>query len=98
VAEKVGAPAASLRDPDSPSIGDRRGAAGQPSPVLQSAGIRIQTLAVGHHAWGMAPAELAKACGVPEAQVKQALAFYQAHRLEVDASVEADSQLELARA
>lgn len=46
----------------------------------------------------MTLAELTEAYCVPAVQVKEALAFYQAHRLQIDASVEADSQLELAHA
>jgi uncharacterized protein (DUF433 family) len=65
--------------------------------VLQGHGIRVQTLVVGHHHWGMNTAQLAENCGVPEAQAREALAFYQAHRAEIDASLGADSQLELAR-
>lgn len=98
VAEKVGALAEGLADPNFPGIGYRRGAAGQPVPMLQGAGVRVQTLVVGHHHWGMSTAELAEAYGVPEGQVKAALAFYQAHRAEIDLSIQADSQLELARA
>jgi uncharacterized protein (DUF433 family) len=98
VAEKVGALADSLDDPKFPGVGYRRGEAGQPIPVLQGTGIRVQTLAVGHHDWGMSPAELAEAYGVAEARVTEALAFYQTHRIEIDASIQADSQLELGRA
>jgi uncharacterized protein (DUF433 family) len=45
----------------------------------------------------MNTAQLAEDYGVSEAQVREALAFYQAHRAEIDASIGADSQLELAR-
>ena len=98
VAEKVGSLAEGLADPNFPGIGYRRGATGQPAPVLQGHGIRVQTLVVGHHHWGMTTSQLAEAYGVSEAQVREALAFYQAHRAEIDASIQADSQLELARA
>ena len=98
VAEKVGALAEGLGDPNFPGIRYRRGAAGQPVPVLQGHGLRVQTLVVAHHEWGMTTAELAEAYGLPESQVKEALAFYQAHRSEIDASIQADSELELARA
>ena len=97
VAEKVGALAEGLDDPNFPDISYRRGAAGQPSPVLQGLGIRVQTLAVGFHDWGMTTVELAEGYSLPEAKVKEALAFYQAHRAEIDASIQADSQVELAR-
>jgi uncharacterized protein (DUF433 family) len=98
VAEKVGALAEGLADPNFPGIGYRRGSAGQPVPVLQGLGIRVQTIVVGRHDWGMSTAQLAEAYGASEAQVKEALAFYQAHRVEIDASIEADNQAELTRA
>jgi uncharacterized protein (DUF433 family) len=98
VAEKVGSLAEGLADPNFPGIGYRRGATGQPAPVLQGQGIRVQTIVVGHHDWGMNTSQIAEAYAVSEAQVKEALAFYQSHRTEIDASIQADSQLELARA
>ncbi|MCC7361231.1 MAG: DUF433 domain-containing protein [Anaerolineales bacterium] len=97
VAEKVGALGEGLADPNYPGIGYRRGPTGQPIPVLQGYGLRVQTLVVGHHDWGMNPQQLAEAYGVSEAQVKEALAFYQAHRTEIEAAIQADSQLESAR-
>jgi uncharacterized protein (DUF433 family) len=97
VAEKVGALAEGLADPNFPGIEYRRRASGQPAPVLRGLGIRVQTLVVGHLDWGMNTAQLAEAYSVSDAQVKEALAFYQAHRAEINASIEADSQLEPAR-
>jgi uncharacterized protein (DUF433 family) len=94
VAEKVGSLAEGLADPNFPGIGYRRGASGQPVAVLRGLGIRVQTLVVGHHHWGMDAAQLVEAYGVSESQVKEALAFYQTHRAEIDASIQADSQLE----
>jgi uncharacterized protein (DUF433 family) len=94
VAEKVGSLAEGLADPNFPGIEYRRGATGQPAPVLRGIGIRVQTLVVGHHDWEMSAAQLAEDYGVSEIQVKEALAFYQAHRAEIDASIQADSQLE----
>ncbi len=98
VAEKVGSLAEGLADPNFPGIGYRRGSTGQPSPVLHGLGIRVQTIVVCHHDWGMNSAQIAEDYGVSEARVKEALAFYQAHRAEIDASIQADSQLELANA
>src|ERR1700675_2029862 len=66
VAEKVGALAEGLADPNFPGIGYRRGAAGQPAPVLQGFGIRVQTLVGGHHDWGMTPPQRAEPTGWPE--------------------------------
>ncbi|MCG2770419.1 MAG: DUF433 domain-containing protein [Chloroflexota bacterium] len=89
VAEKVGALAHSLDDPAFPHIAYRRGAAGQPVPRLRGTGIRVQTVVIAAHQWGMAPVQIASEYSLPEAQVKEALAFYEAHRAEVDAAIAA---------
>jgi len=90
VAEKVGALAHSLDDPAFPHIAYRRGAAGQPVPRLRGTGIRVQTIVIAAHRWGMSPAQIASEYGLPEARVKEALAFYDAHRAEVDAAIASD--------
>ena len=97
VAEKVGSLAEGLTDPNYPGITYRRSPTGQPTPVLPGSGLRVQTLAVGQQTWGMDTQQLAEAYRVPEAQVKEALAFYQAHRAEIDAAIAADSRLEPTR-
>ena len=89
VAEKVGALAHSLDDPAFPHIVYRRGAAGQPEPRLRGTGIRVQTVVVAAHQWGMASAQIASEYALPEARVKEALAFYEVHRAEVDAAMAA---------
>ena len=94
VAEKVGSLGEGLADPNFPSIAYRRGASGRPAPMLQGTSVRVQTIVVGHHAWGMSPAQIADDYGLSEARVKEALAFYEAHRVEIDASLQADSELE----
>jgi len=96
VAEKVGALSEGLADPNFSGIGYRRSPTGQPVPVLQGLGIRVQTIVVCHQNWGMSSAQIAEDYGVSESRVKEALAFYQAHRAEIDTSLQADSQLELA--
>lgn len=83
-AEKVGALHQQLDDPDFPLITYRRGAAGIPTPVLRGSGIRVQTIAVAHEQWGMGAAEIATAYELPSAQVEAALAFFAAHRAEIE--------------
>jgi uncharacterized protein (DUF433 family) len=46
----------------------------------------------------MAPEEISAEYEVPRAQVQQALAFYEAHRAEIDAAVAAETQMEINRA
>lgn len=94
VAEKVGALKQNLDDPAFPRVTYRRGASGQPVPVLRGMGIRIQTVAVAAHQWDMKPDRIADEYGLAEAHVKEALAFYRAHRAEIDADLAAEQMIE----
>ncbi len=94
VAEKVGALRQNLDDPTFPQITYRRGAAGQPTPVLRGTGIRVQTVVVTAQHWAWPPAEIAAEYSLREAQVQEALAFYEAHRAEIDAAIAAEQALE----
>jgi uncharacterized protein (DUF433 family) len=94
VAERVGALKESLDDPAFPRISYRLGATGRPVPVLRGTGIRVQTVVVAAQIWNMAPGEIATEYGLSRARVREALAFYQAHQAEIDASVAAEQALE----
>jgi uncharacterized protein (DUF433 family) len=94
VAEKVGALAQDVDDPDFPGITYRRGASRQPTPVLRGTGIRVQTIAIAATKWGLSSAEIANEYDLSETQIKEAQAFYETHRAEIDAAIEAESALE----
>ena len=94
VAEKVGTLSQGLDDPAFPHITYRRGAAGWPTPIVRGTGIRVQTLAVAAGQWELSPAQMAAEYGLSEAQVKDALAFYDAHRAEIDAAIAAEQDME----
>ncbi len=94
VAEKVGSLGQNLNDLAFPRITYRRGAAGQPMPILRGTGIRVQTVVGAVRQWGMTPAQIAAEYGLTEAQVNEALAFYEAHRAEIDAAITAELALE----
>ncbi len=98
VAEKVGALRHNLNDPDFPQITYRRGAAAVPTPVLRGTGIRVQTIVVAAQQWGLTVEQIAAEYDLTESQVEEALAFYEAHRAEVDAALEAEQTLEEAHA
>ena len=98
VAEKVGALNQSLDDPAFPHVTYRRGAAGEPVPVLRGTGIRVQALVVAVRQWGLTPAQVAAEYGLTEPQVDDALAFYVAHRTEIDAAISAEQIVEAAHA
>jgi uncharacterized protein (DUF433 family) len=94
VAEKVGELRRNLDDPAFPQVTYRRGAAGMPAPVLRGTGIRIQTVVVAQEQWQMTPAQIAEEYGLTATQVEEALAFYAAHRAEIEAALKAEAMLE----
>jgi len=94
VAEKVGALSQSLDDPNFPHVTYRRGVAGQPVPIVRGSGIRVQTLMVAARQWGMTPTQIAAEYGLTEAQVRDALAFCDAHRVEIEAALAAEEAIE----
>jgi uncharacterized protein (DUF433 family) len=98
VAEKVGALNQGLDDPAFPHVTYRRGAGGQPTPMLRGTGVRVQTVVVATQAWGLSPAQIAAEYDLTEAQVKDALAFYEAHCQEIEAGIAAEQTLEETRA
>ena len=84
VAEKVGALQSRLDDPAFPQITYRRSAIGLPAPVLRGSGVRVATLVVARRDWGMSVAQIADEYDLSRPQVEAALAFYEAHRADVD--------------
>ena len=92
VAEKVGGLLQGLDDPNFPSITYRRGASGSLSPVLRGTGIRVQTIVLSSQ--NQTPVEIAEDYDLPAAQVQEALGFYDAHRVEIDAHIQAEAALE----
>ena len=87
VAEKVGGLKQAIDDPRFPHVTYRRGAAGWPEAILRGTGIRVQTIVVVHQAWSMDAAEIAADYDLTAEQVADALAFYEAHRGEIEASL-----------
>ena len=92
VAEKVGQLLHGLDDTNFPSITYRRGASGSLSPVLRGTGIRVQTVVIA--AERKSPDEIAEDYDLTKMQVREALSFYEAHRAEIDALIQAEAALE----
>jgi uncharacterized protein (DUF433 family) len=95
VAEKVGALKQQLDDLDFPQITYRRGASGRPVPVLRGTGLRVQTIVVASQDWGLSNQEIVAEYSLSQAQVKEALAFYQAHPQDIDLELAAEQSLEV---
>jgi len=94
VAEKVGTLSQNLNDPAFSRVTYRRGAAGQPTPVLRGTGIRVQTVVVATQQWELTPTQIATEYDLTEAQVNEALSFYQAHRAEIDGAIATEQAME----
>jgi uncharacterized protein (DUF433 family) len=94
VAEKVGSLEASLDDPAYPHVTYRRGAGGQPTPVIRGTGVRVQTLETARRVWGLSEEQIANEYGLSDAAVRGALAFAAAHRAEIDAAIALETQIE----
>ncbi|MFO7634683.1 MAG: DUF433 domain-containing protein [Caldilinea sp.] len=92
-AEKVGALSQQLDDPAFPLITYRRGAAGMPVPVVRGTGLRVQTIAIAHASWQMSAPQIAKEYGLTAREIEEALAFFAAHRTEIETQTAASSSL-----
>ncbi len=92
-AEKVGALNQQLDDPAFPHVTYRRGAEGIPTPTLRGTGIRVQAIAVAHEQWSMSSADIAAEYELSAAQVEAALAFFAAHRAEIEAHMAREERL-----
>lgn len=92
-AEKVGALKQQLDDPQFPQITYRRGAAGIPTPVIRGTGIRVQSVTIAHEQWQMSAADIAAEYDVSVKHIEEALAFYTAHRSEIETHIAYEERL-----
>jgi uncharacterized protein (DUF433 family) len=83
-----------LGDPNFPQIIYRWGTSGHPVPTLQGTGIRVQTIVVASQAWALSVEQIASDYNLNRAQVKEALAFYEACREEIETDLAAELSLE----
>ena len=88
VTEKVGTLKASF-----PLIAHRQGASGQIFPVVKGTGVRVQTLAIAAHKWGMGVAQIADEYDLSEEQVTEALRFYAVNKEQVDLAIACEQEL-----
>lgn len=94
VAEKVGALNQGLDDPEFSLITYQRGASGIPTPYIRGTRIRVQTIAIAATIWGSDSKDIAQNYDLTGSQVEQALAFYSAHRQEIDQAIFQEQALE----
>jgi uncharacterized protein (DUF433 family) len=94
VAEKVGALKQQTNLQTFLEIAMRLGASGVLTPVIKGTNIRVQTIAIAYTQWQQSPSKIATEYDLTETQVQNALAFYEAHRTEIDAAIAAEQALE----
>ena len=92
VTEKVGTLKASFS-----LIAYRQGASGQIFPVVKGTGVRVQTLAIAAHKWGMSTTQIAYEYDLSEEQVMEALRFYAVNKEQVDLAIASEQELEAIR-
>jgi uncharacterized protein (DUF433 family) len=93
VSEKVASLRQELDDPKFPGVTYRRGASGWVTPILRGTGIRVQTIVVDTKT-GMSPEQIAAEYELDVNRIREAQAFYSVHRVEIDASLQAERDLE----
>lgn len=92
-AEKVGSLNQQLDDPNFPLITYRRGASGIPTPIIRGTGIRVQVVAIAYEQWQMDAAAIANEYALSIKQIEEALAFWSAHRAEIEMHIAYEERL-----
>lgn len=66
--------------------------------MLRGTRVRVQTIVVAVRQWELSTEQVAAEYDLTQSEVEEALAFYEAHRAEVDAAMEAEQTLEATHA
>ena len=98
VSEKIGNLDSQLDDPRFPHVVYRRSVNGRPVAKIRGTNIRVQTIIIANRDWGLPVSQLADDYDLAERQIEDVIAFYQAHRQEIDAAIAADEELEKSHA
>ncbi|NEQ25336.1 MAG: DUF433 domain-containing protein [Microcoleus sp. SIO2G3] len=77
-----------------PCITYRRSVSGQSVPILCGTNLRVQTVVIASQKWGLSPDEIAVEYDLSDVQVNDALAYYNAHRSQIDNEIAAEQVLE----
>jgi uncharacterized protein (DUF433 family) len=93
VSEKVASLRQTLDDTNFPGITYRRGASGWVTPVIRGTGVRVQTI-VEDTKMGTSPEQIAAEYELDVKQIREAQAFYNAHRPEIDANIRTEREVE----
>jgi uncharacterized protein (DUF433 family) len=98
VSEKIGNLDSQLDDPRFPHVVYRQSVSGQPVAKIRGTNIRVQTIVIANRDWGLSVPQIAENYDLAESQIEDVIAFYQAHRQEIDAAIAAEEELEKSHA
>jgi uncharacterized protein (DUF433 family) len=98
VSEKIGNLDSQLDDPRFPHVVYRRSVSGQPVAKIRGTNIRVQTIVIANRDWGLSVSQIAENYDLAESQIEDVIAFYQAHRQEIDTAIAAEEELEKSHA
>ncbi len=87
-----------VTDTTFPHVAYRQGASGQPVPLVTGRGIRVQTLAIALHQWGLTKEQLAEEYNLSIPQIEDALAFYAENQAEIDGAMALEAAIEASHA
>ena len=94
LAEKVTALKSKIDDPNFPDVAYKLDSDNQLVPYIKGKGIRVQTLVIAFYEWKESVTELSRQYDLPQKTVKQALAFYEAHKKIVDGLIDVNTEVE----
>jgi uncharacterized protein (DUF433 family) len=92
--EKVTSLKGNLNDPEFPSISYKRNSTNQLVPIIRGKGIRVQTIVIASEQWRESVADICKQYDLTKKMVDDALGFYSAHKIFVDALIAENALLE----
>ncbi|MFP5271122.1 DUF433 domain-containing protein [Coleofasciculus sp.] len=96
IAEKVNSLKGQLNEPTFAHVTYRNSASGQLIPILRGTNLRIQTIVIAAQQWGLSSNQIAAEYDLNAEQIDEALAFYHAHREEIDHAIVAEQAIEAA--
>jgi uncharacterized protein (DUF433 family) len=96
IAEKVNSLKGQRNDPTFAHVTYRNSASGQLIPILHGTNLRVQTIVIAAQQWGLSSNQIAAEYDLNAEQIDEALAFYHAHRKEIERAIAAEQAIEAA--
>ncbi|MEQ9356403.1 MAG: DUF433 domain-containing protein [Coleofasciculus chthonoplastes F3-SA18-01] len=96
IAEKVNSLTGQRNAPTFAQVTYRNSASGQLIPILRGTNLRVKTVVIAAQQWGLSSNQIAAEYDLNAEQIDEAIAFYHAHREEIDHAIAAEQAIEAA--